>query len=332
MIKIDGYPIDLAITETLNLESTVTKYPIERGAKIADHVQNEPPTITLEGIVSDTPIGVIATDPTRQVVTGGALPSKDALTRLLAIRDAKEPVVIECNLGRFEQMIMTSLEVPKSKEVGKALQFTVTFEQITLTTNNRTTVRVAIPNGSGRDNLGNKESKEWGANFKLPGRIFVTSHAAFERQAYIKSGFVLKLTTTHVDRLSSNPSGDDFGNREIDHFEIRGDTKPDGYLDSFIRKTDETGDIPAGRLVYHRFRVTATATGFKGQTEPLKHKLDGRNVHYDYAENGWVDDENGQVVRRHKTRAGQPGHMDEKWRGVEYGSNLPGGGIPSGGS
>lgn len=326
MIKIDGYPIDLTLSEEFSADSDVSKYAIEQGAKRSDHIENQPEQLTMEGIVSDTPIGEIAGDPTRQGLIDGATPSSDAFSRLRAIRARREPVLIECSLGRFEDMALVSLRVPKSKETGKALQFTVVFEKMNFVTNNRTTVRVAIPNGGGRDNLGNKESKEWGKNFKLPGRVFVVSWPVNFRTTLIKSLGKPFLTTTHVDRLASNGVDDDA--RELDHYQIRGDTKPDGYCDAFFGKTDQgEGLFPAGKQVYHRFKVTATVTRFKGQTEDLKHELNGRNVHYDYQEKAWVDDENGQIVRRHQTRPGEPGHMDEKWRGVTYGSNLPGGGI-----
>lgn len=335
MIWIDGYPIDLAISEGFEAETELTQYPIEKGGRNTDHMRNLPFELTFEGVVSDTPIGAVAVEPSRTALTGDVTPSKDAYTRLIAIRDALEPVEIICSLGKFESMGLTHLSIPRTKETGKALIFTVTFQRMDFVTNNRTTVKVSIPNGGGRANLGNKESQQWAKNFKLPGRRFVITFRDFQRATLAKSGTYGKpiLTTTHLERLQANSSDDYQG--ESDHYEILGGATPDGYVDAFYGKSDQgEGLFPAGKNVYHRFRIQNTSSDlpFKGQTAPRQDTINGRNVHYDHANHTWVDDENGQVVRKVQSRPGQPGYMDDKWRGVTYGSNLPGGGIPSGGS
>lgn len=331
-VKINGYPIDLALSEEFSAQTEITQYPIEKGSFNSDHMRNLPEELSFEGVVSDTPIGAIAADPSRQDIEGGVLPSKDAYNRLIAIREATEPVVIECSLGRFEDMGLVQLSVPRTSKTGKGLIFTASFQKMRFVTNNRTTVKVKT-NCGGKQNLGNKESQEWGKNFGLPGRRFVVSYGTFARQSVIKSYGQPILTTTHIERLQVNGSDDYSGER--DHYEIRGDTKPDGYIDSFFGKNAQgEGLFPAGKQVYHRFRITAGSNefAFKGQTKPLEHELNGRPVHFDENEKAWVDDENGQVVRKMTTRDRSTPekareYNDEKWRGVTYGKNLPGGGI-----
>jgi hypothetical protein len=116
------------------------------------------PSIEIEGIVSDTPIGAIATDPTRATDTGLALPSRDAFDRFVALHTSKETVTLECSYGKFENMALENLSSDKESESQKSFKFTASFEQIDVREVSRITVRSAVPNGTGRVNLGAHES------------------------------------------------------------------------------------------------------------------------------------------------------------------------------
>jgi hypothetical protein len=149
-VYIDGYLIDAALSEGHKLSSTVTKYPTESGSKISDHIQNEPRAVTIEGIVSDTPIGNVAT--VRANATASAtgaldfLPTDEALAKLEALWESREPVTVQTSLvgGKtYESMALTDLDIPVDETTGHALRFTAVFEQIKIVQNNRTIVRVA---------------------------------------------------------------------------------------------------------------------------------------------------------------------------------------------
>lgn len=154
-VYIDGYPMDLAVSETHGFTSEVAEHPVERGADITDHVRARPITIDMECIVSDTPLAKIANDLTRQ---GSTLPSEDAYAHLLAIRDARQPVTIETSLGTFSSMAMLSLSVPRDAGKSGGLFFTVSFQQIRVIENKRVTTRVAIPIAKRSTNYGTRAS------------------------------------------------------------------------------------------------------------------------------------------------------------------------------
>lgn len=156
MLRIDGYPIDVELSSTTSFESEATEYPVESGADITDHVRARPIEVEIEGLVSDTPIGAIARDPSRLATAGFTRPSVDAYTRLQQIRDAREPVTIETSLDVYDNMMLIELSAPREASQGTAFKFTAKFRQVTLVTNNRTTVRVAIPGAAGKQNLGHK--------------------------------------------------------------------------------------------------------------------------------------------------------------------------------
>lgn len=146
-IMIGTYIIDAALTEEHNFDSDVTEYPVEQAGDGTDNIRPKPITVTIEGIVSDTPIGKMVDIRVNQGDNGQLdfTPSADALAALTAIRDARLPVPIVTSLKAYDNMAMTSLKIPRDAATGAALRFTADFQQIIFVTNNRTTVRVATP-------------------------------------------------------------------------------------------------------------------------------------------------------------------------------------------
>ena len=157
MIRIDGYLIDAAISEDHAFDSEVTAHPVEDGADVTDHVRARPITITVEGVVTDTPIGSAVAER-----GDDALPSEDAFARIMAIRDAREPVTIETSLGTFDNMVLQAFAVPRSSGNGESLRFRASFVQVQLVTTERTIVKVAVPRAAKKKNLGAKPSAELG--------------------------------------------------------------------------------------------------------------------------------------------------------------------------
>lgn len=164
MIFIDDYPIDIAKSETYSFESEVTDFPVEEGANVSDHIRTNPVVITLECVVSNTPIGLIAQDPSRQALdfdrdlavpdAETPVPANDAFERLVAIWKARKPVSIDTSRGRFDNMVL-SLEFPISLETSGGLVFTATLKQIEIVENRRVTIKQsAVPRGVGKVNKG----------------------------------------------------------------------------------------------------------------------------------------------------------------------------------
>src|ERR1051325_4015191 len=168
LIRINGYPMDLCMREVHKFPGEATDYPVESGADISDHIREMPDEITLtDCIVSDTPIGEVATDPSRQPDPGpdGAvlLPSAAAYAKLRDIKALRKPVTVETSLGAFASMAFLDLEItvepkrnpggrlgPDGKPLPGALWFTASFKKITTVTNQRTKVRTRtnLANGS----------------------------------------------------------------------------------------------------------------------------------------------------------------------------------------
>lgn len=160
-VSIDGYVLDVNITEEHQFENEVTEHPVEKGSSISDNIRVKPDVVSMESIVSDSPLGEIAklrSQGSNDVNT--ISPTEEALAILKAIRKAREPVTIVTSLGTYTNMLMVSLTVPRDSKSGAALQFRTSFKQLDVVTNQRTTVRVAVPIASKKKTLGNKPSKE----------------------------------------------------------------------------------------------------------------------------------------------------------------------------
>ncbi len=157
VVTINGFEIDAVLTEEHEFDTEVTKYPVEVGSDIADNVRVKPRVVTLtDGIVSDTPIGALATRRAQST----SRPSEDARSLLEQIRQAREPVVITTDLQTYKNMVMESLTISRMAKDGGALKFKAKFVEVILVTNNRTFKKVAIPSTQGRQGLGHKATRE----------------------------------------------------------------------------------------------------------------------------------------------------------------------------
>lgn len=176
IIRVGGYPMDLAMAEEHSFPGEATEYPVEQGADISDHIRELPPEITLECIVSDTPSGLIAGDPTRRDLADNPLteedllasrqglsppvplPSADALAKLREMKALGKPITVETSLGAFASMAFIDLTVPRDKDKNNGLFFTAKFKKVFIVSNKRTRTRVRsnMANGSGTANKAGK--------------------------------------------------------------------------------------------------------------------------------------------------------------------------------
>lgn len=157
-LVIDGFEIDAEVTSDPAFDSAVTEHPVEDGANLTDHVRALPIVLSIEGVVTNTPIGTIA-ERRGDVDSDGTLvhlPADDALAWMLAIRDRREPVTVLTSLRSYDNMVMQSFSAPRNASTGDALRFKATFKQIVLATNERTTV--LVPERPKKANKGQKPS------------------------------------------------------------------------------------------------------------------------------------------------------------------------------
>lgn len=275
LYTIAGFPVDVIKQFNFKYSSKATKHPVEKGADLTDNIVADPVGFTLECVVSDTPTGAIASDPTRKSTN----PAKDADAAFVAVWQARLPVVVVTPRGTFTSMAMTEYTVTGNAQTGNALTFTATFENIVIVTNTRTTVRTAVPNGNGTSHLGDKAAQQ-----------LVEDVAG--------STYVIRVPTNQKERAQNTklygvPVGciDDF-ELNFDHYRIDiSKTRPDGYV------TDEGHYHPMAK------RTVLAAGG--GGDQP------NAPTHYDPSDNTYKYPD-GSPVTKSTTGPGQYNQMTGK--------------------
>lgn len=148
--QIDALVLDASISESHQAEVEVTEHPVESGAAIVDHARPKPDSVTIEGVVSNTPLDTTQTD--------------DALTayaKLLALKDSPKLITIVTELRTYEDMLLTSLSVPRDTRTGDALRFTAVFKRVKLVKNKSTTVTVTKePKGKKKASAGKQTAEQ----------------------------------------------------------------------------------------------------------------------------------------------------------------------------
>jgi hypothetical protein len=150
------YPADVCKSESINAESEVTEHPVENGTAISDHVIVKPIEYNCECVVSDTPIGRVALDPTRADLEGASTPSVEFYTRMMAMRGTRQTCsIVTLKFGTLSNMELTSFEPKADQSTGNAIEFTAKFRQINIATTARVTVQVSVPNAGPESDQGN---------------------------------------------------------------------------------------------------------------------------------------------------------------------------------
>lgn len=149
--------LDASLRENHQRKSTPTRFPIENGQTISDHIILEPFDLEITGIITDTPIGgvqqlltevatsgISALLPPVGVVAAAAglslfkalsnskSPSVAAYVQLLKLQASAQPFDVLTSLYRYPSMWISNLSAPRDLDTGKALIFTVSLTQLIL--------------------------------------------------------------------------------------------------------------------------------------------------------------------------------------------------------
>lgn len=127
--------LDLALSERHRSTSDVTLHPVEQGVRTTDHVRSKPEELTVEALVSATPIigGVpqSATTKTGRTVMGQGEYDPDRVTKtyqeLLRLQASNELLTVKTGLKTYSNMILTEVSPTRDVSVGEALQVSLSF-------------------------------------------------------------------------------------------------------------------------------------------------------------------------------------------------------------
>lgn len=125
-------PLDARVSSSYRFQSEVTEFPVESGATITDHVHLRPDEIQLEGMVSDTPVNQM---PTFLGLRGdeeqtAGLRTQTAFDALFICWRDRVPLTVVTEYMIFDDMVVSSFEVPKDPDRGEAIWFSMTLRKI----------------------------------------------------------------------------------------------------------------------------------------------------------------------------------------------------------
>jgi len=123
----DFFEADVDLSRVHRREAMVTDFPVEDGTSITDHVVIRPLALTMELMVSDTPL----TMNTAYREAGSLLSrSQKAFDALERIWKDKRLLTVATPLAYYENMIITGFEVPEDQEHAGAVYATITLREI----------------------------------------------------------------------------------------------------------------------------------------------------------------------------------------------------------
>jgi hypothetical protein len=112
---------DTILNEDHIYTSTATQYPTEFGTIVSDHIIKHPDILQLSGMVSDTPLNILA-------VFNRSVSVFNQLVELHARRIVLDSVI--SGIKVYKNMTITRLEVPRNIKTGQTLTFNIEFQRI----------------------------------------------------------------------------------------------------------------------------------------------------------------------------------------------------------
>lgn len=132
--RIGEIQVDAFIRENHSFSSELTEHPVENGSTIVDHIFNKPVSISLDGIITNTPmtlVGITSFDSLRRFANNESNDfSQIAFAKIEEIFCKREPISIATSLKTYEDMVLESLSVERESGNSSSLKFSCTAKQI----------------------------------------------------------------------------------------------------------------------------------------------------------------------------------------------------------
>lgn len=131
-----GIVVDATVQEEHKSSCDLTENPVEDGAKITDHVQLKPKELSIDGVISDTPLGAsfVQNFQNSSSSSGNSLSNSsrsiDAYQQLLELQKSREPFTVTTGLKQYTNMILVDLSVPRTVSTANAIHFKASMKEI----------------------------------------------------------------------------------------------------------------------------------------------------------------------------------------------------------
>lgn len=173
--KIGALELEATIQERHDLQSTVTSDPVETGFTISDHVIRQPVEIHLEGKISDRPLQImkgVLENVTNEFFSSENTDNEDnrlsqyVFDYLYEMQRNAQLINVLTNFKLYKDMVIEKLDIPYTKQTGRAIHFSAKCKHINFVTSQKTSIpadQVAKPqsrkdNGQGKTDKGNQDA------------------------------------------------------------------------------------------------------------------------------------------------------------------------------
>lgn len=189
---------DVVTSENHKWEATTTSNPVETGSQLTDHVQLSPDTLDISGIITNSSLmwlkDNLATIGKALGLHDGESDVQRAFDQLRKLLENRQPVTVYTRYRTYNDMVLTSLSIPRTVENGDSIEFTASFTHIK---------RVSTLTVNAEDagiNPAETSSKETGR------RAESTSNAGNQNSVQVDSSTTSKTETTINNQNNNNVS------------------------------------------------------------------------------------------------------------------------------
>lgn len=145
--SIGGIVVDAFIQENYEFRNEVTEIPVEEGVTVTDNVVGAPDEISVTGFFSkysSEENGAVDELELKKRGMGNPMQrAKQYYNDLVNLKKKREPVTLVTGLDTFDDMIITSLSIPREVNIGSNLQFTMTLKKLPIVSSKTTAVSAA---------------------------------------------------------------------------------------------------------------------------------------------------------------------------------------------
>lgn len=134
--------LDAAIKENHQYSNKVSQFPVEGGIDKSDNIKQQPETLSIDGIVTASPVPYLGAKPIEVVGQERVVTAYDILLRIAGMRiytsdsvrstESSDVIIVDIftPLRTFTDMAITSLQIPRDQSTGEALRFNASFQRI----------------------------------------------------------------------------------------------------------------------------------------------------------------------------------------------------------
>lgn len=138
--------LDVLKSEAHEWTADATSNPVEIGSNVTDHILLLPDRITISGMISDAPLSPQAAARFSGGIDGAVTTTRvqTAFDFLRALHEKRLPVTIYTKHKIYADMAMVGCSIPRNRETGAAVEFTLQFSHIRMVSTQTTTVPPGI--------------------------------------------------------------------------------------------------------------------------------------------------------------------------------------------